>query len=194
MTTKQLTNKQRLFVAEYLCDLNATQAAIRAGYSRPSARITASKLLTKANVQAALAEAFDARIERTEITADRVLQEYARLGLSDMRQFVSWGPDGVSWKHSEELDEGAAACVSEVSETISEGGRTRRFKLHSKTTALDALAKHVGLAKHVEQRSGTTVNVNIDNRPAAKPLSEWTDEELSMYDSLLAPTDNVPND
>lgn len=68
-----LTPKQRLFVAEYLVDLNATQAAIRAGYSKKTAKEQASRLLTNAHISDAIQKAFDKRIERTEIDADYVL-------------------------------------------------------------------------------------------------------------------------
>lgn len=160
--SKDLTDKQRIFVAEYLVDLNATQAAIRAGYSARTARKIGQENLTKPDIQSAISEANEARIKRTEITADRVRLEYARVALSNMRQFVEWGPDGVTWKSSEDLSEEAAACVAEVSETISEGGRTRRFKLHSKMAALSDLAKH--LQMFGKEGGGVNVNVNIDNR------------------------------
>jgi phage terminase small subunit len=181
-----LSDKQRAFVAEYLVDLNAAAAYQRAGYKATggAARANASRLLTNANVAQAISEAFKARIERTEITADRVLLEYARIAFSEMRQFAEWGPDGVTWKDSEELSEAAAACVAEVSETVSEGGRTRRFKLHSKTSALQDLAKHLGLFGKDGNASGVNVNVNIDNRPT-RPLSDLTEEELDFYERIL---------
>lgn len=67
-------SKRDLFVEEYLVDLNATQAAIRAGYSERSAEVTGHRLLRDAKVAAAIAEAQKARSERTEITADWVLK------------------------------------------------------------------------------------------------------------------------
>lgn len=69
-----LTPKQHRFVAEYLIDLNATQAAIRAGYSKHTARSQASDLLTVPDIQAAIKVASDERAARTETTADWVLQ------------------------------------------------------------------------------------------------------------------------
>lgn len=150
-----LTPKQRLFVAEYLVDLNATQAAIRAGYAEKSARITASKMLTKANIQAAISEAFDKRIKRTEVTADRVVEELARLGFSDMRQFTKWGPGGVVLSRSEELDEDAARCVAEVSQTVSDTGGSIKFKLHDKKGSLELLGKHLKLFTERIEHSGS---------------------------------------
>lgn len=70
-----LTAKQQLFVTEYPVDLNATQAAIRAGYSEHTARFIGAENLTKPNIQEALAEALNARLERVEWTADEILRD-----------------------------------------------------------------------------------------------------------------------
>lgn len=189
-----LTDKQQLFVAEYIVDLNAAAAYERAGYKATgaSARANASRLLTNDNVQAAIQDAVQRRIERTEITADKVLKEYARLGFSRMDEFTSWGPHGVEWKDSDKLSDDAAACVAEVSETISEGGRTRRFKLHSKTAALRDMAQHLLLlGKDGKDGGGVHVNVNVNNRPS-RPLSDLTQEELDFYERILNPGELAP--
>jgi phage terminase small subunit len=69
----KLTAKQDRFVAEYLIDLNATQAAIRAGYSEKTARFIGAENLTKPIISAAVATAQGKRQQRTEIDADYVL-------------------------------------------------------------------------------------------------------------------------
>ena len=69
----KLTDKQQKFVEEYLVDLNATQAAIRAGYSEPTAQQIGSENLTKPVIAEAIQKAFDERSKRTEITQDYVL-------------------------------------------------------------------------------------------------------------------------
>ena len=69
-----LTPKQQLFVEEYLVDLNATQAAIRAGYSKKTANEQGSQLLAKRSIGEAVAEAQATRSERTGITQDEVIQ------------------------------------------------------------------------------------------------------------------------
>jgi phage terminase small subunit len=71
----KLTLKQRLFADEYLIDLNATQAAIRAGYSKKTARQISERLLTKVDIQKAIAQRMKARSERLERTADDVLRD-----------------------------------------------------------------------------------------------------------------------
>ena len=76
---EKLTPKQERFVDEYLIDLNATAAAVRAGYNEKTARIIASQNLSKLNIQRALADRLKARQERTEITQDYVLKNLKRI-------------------------------------------------------------------------------------------------------------------
>ncbi len=86
----KLTAKQRLFVDEYLVDLNATQAAIRAGYSANSAASIGEENLRKPEIMAAIDAAMDARAARTQITQDRVVEELAAIGFSRITDAVSW--------------------------------------------------------------------------------------------------------
>lgn len=74
-----LTKKQERFVEEYLIDLNATQAAIRAGYSRKTAEQIGYQLLQKPSVQEKLSEAMARRSKRTGITQDLVLDEIGKV-------------------------------------------------------------------------------------------------------------------
>ena len=78
-----LTPKQAQFVIEYLIDLNATQAAIRAGYSEDTAHTIGCENLTKPYIFRAIQEQKDARAARTLITADRVLQEIGKIAMCD---------------------------------------------------------------------------------------------------------------
>ncbi len=81
-----LTEKQKMFVQEYLVDLNATQAAVRAGYSQKRASEIGYQLLQKTTVQAAIHDAMEARQQRTEVTQDYVidkLREIAEMRASD---------------------------------------------------------------------------------------------------------------
>jgi len=187
---KKLTEKQRLFVAEYCKDFNATQAAKRAGYSERTAGQTGHENLKKPEIQDAVREAVEGYLQKAQITTERVFEEYRRVAFSTITGFLSFGPNGVTWKDSAELTEEDAACIAEVSETVSEGGRTRRFKLHNKLSALGDLAKIMGMFPK-EGAAPVSVNVSVDNRPV-KPLSDFTDEELRLYESLLAPDAEEP--
>ena len=79
MSKRKLTPKQRLFVAEYLVDLNTTQAAIRAGYAPKAAGATGHNLLKKTEIQVAISEAVAEREKRTGITADWVLNSLRKV-------------------------------------------------------------------------------------------------------------------
>jgi phage terminase small subunit len=83
--TKDLTPKQERFVEEYLVDLNATQAAIRAGYSEKTARFIGAENLTKPNVQRAIQKASSELTKKVGIDQERVLTEEKRIAFSDIR-------------------------------------------------------------------------------------------------------------
>ena len=163
MADKKLTAKQAAFVEEYLIDLNATQAAIRAGYSAKTANEQGCENLTKPNISAAIAEAKDARSERTEITQDRVLQELARLGFSDLRNVLT---SGGSLLNPQDWDDDTAASISSV-EVVTNSGehgtdkdgnkiveRTHKIKVWDKNSALEKLGKHLGMFPNKYEHSG----------------------------------------
>jgi hypothetical protein len=85
-----LTPKQAQFVREYLIDLNATQAAIRAGYSQATAYAIGHENLSKPELVAAIAEAQEARSKRTNITADDVLKELWAIGKADPNELIEY--------------------------------------------------------------------------------------------------------
>lgn len=85
ITTQELTDKQVRFCEEYLIDLNATQAAIRAGYSEKTAREQAAQNLSKLNIQEKIAELKAERSKRTEITQDSVIQELAAVARAEVK-------------------------------------------------------------------------------------------------------------
>lgn len=178
-----LTPKQELFVSEYLVDLNATQAAIRAGYTKRSARVQASRLLTNAAIQASIASAFANRIERLELTQDSVVKQLMAIAFSDIRDVVSWGDAGeIEMVPSDELTRDAAAALREVRSTTStvifHDGQERStvykaVKQHDKMRALELLGKHLGMFVDRVEHSGNvgltlTKLVELANRPPAE--------------------------
>ncbi len=153
-----LTPKQAAFVLEYMVDLNATQAAIRAGYSEKTAGVIAGQNLGKLEIQEAIQARRLELAAKIEVTQERIAAEYARLGFADMATYASWGAGGATLRESNELPEGASLAVAEVSQTITKDGGTIRFKLHDKKGSLDSLAKLLGYFP------GDGVTVNVDNR------------------------------
>lgn len=147
----KLTPKQTRFIAEYLVDLNGTQAAIRAGYSPKSAEDQAKQNLRHPAVAAAIAKRMEKRANKLELTADNVLREIARVALSDTRKL--YREDGTL-KRPDEWDDDSAAAVAGVEITEEFEGRgesremigyTKKLKLWDKNAALDKAAKHLGL-------------------------------------------------
>ena len=171
---RKLTPKQRRFVDEYLVDLNATQAAIRAGYSRKTAASIGEENLRKPEIQAAIQEAMKARQERTEVTQDSVVKELARIAFGDPRNVMTWGPGGVKLKASAELTDDEAAFVSEVSETTTEHGGSLKLKTNDKLKALELLGRHLGMFKEKVEVTGK------DGGPiTTKSERDMTDDELA---------------
>ena len=133
-----LTPRQRRFVDEYLVDLNATKAAIRAGYKAKYIGTNIPKLLQNTGIAAAIAEAKAERGQRTELSQDKVVNELACLVFSDVRRVFR---DDGSVKAPCELDDATAAAVSSV-EFDPEGGF--KIRLWDKNSAADKLMKHLG--------------------------------------------------
>lgn len=165
----KLTPKQQAFVNEYLIDLNATQAAIRAGYSEKTAGKIGQENLTKPDIAKVIAEAMESRSQRTEITADRVLQELAKIGFSDIRKLFS---DFGTLLPVNELDDDAAASLSSIEITTrkARGGdddeveEVAKVKLWDKRAALVDIGKHLGMFTDKLQVEGP-ISVVI-NKPA----------------------------
>jgi phage terminase small subunit len=148
---KQLTDKQTRFVDEYLLDLNATQAAIRAGYSPKTAKVIAHENLTKPYVAAAIQAKQAALQEKLGITIERVLNEIACSAFLDIADLCA--EDGSVLPLSQ-IPEAARRAIAgiEVSDLFEGSGEDRKavgtlkkIKLADKMAALDKLCKHLGM-------------------------------------------------
>ena len=160
----KLTPKQELFCREYLIDLNASQAAIRAGYSIKTAYSIGQENLNKPEIQEQIRQLMDKRTERTQVDADKVITELAKLAFSNMKDYVEFDGKTVTLKDSKDLTTDQMACVFEVSDHITQTTRTRKFKLHDKLKALDSLSRHLGLYESDKAPAvNVNVGINIDN-------------------------------
>lgn len=175
-TGKRFTAKQRIFVREYLIDLNVTQAAIRAGYSQRTAAEAGSSNLKKPHLRAAIDAALLERAKRAppEVSTQRVLEEIGRLAYSNMLDYIQPQADGYAVLDLSQLTRQQAAAIQEV--TIDEymDGRGEdarpvkrvKFKLSDKSRSLELLGKHLGLFRE---------QLEITHKTARYSLS---DEEL----------------
>lgn len=150
-----LTPKQKLFVDEYLIDLNATQAAIRAGYSPNNADKIGSELLGKTRVSDAISKAMAERSRRTGINQDRILMELAKIALVNPANVVDFDEATILDSALPE-DLAAVASVKVKRFPTKEGeGVEREIKFYDKTKALDLAGRHLGMFKDKLEVSGT---------------------------------------
>ena len=140
----KLTEKQQRFVEEYLIDLNATQAAIRAGYSVKTANEQGCQNLAKLNISQAISERMAERSKRTGVNQDRVVQELAKVAFIKMTDVV--GPNG---KIKDTASEDDLSCIESIkykhSDTYSGYSVEMEVKIASKLKALELLGKHLGM-------------------------------------------------
>lgn len=149
----ELTSKQQLFVDEYMIDRNATQAAIRAGYSAATAEQQGSRLLRNVQVKAAVDERVSKMAEKLEISAERVLRELALIGFSNMADYMRPGFEGDPVLDFSNLTRDQAAALAEVTVEDFKDGRGEdardvrrvKFKLSDKRAALVDLGRHLKL-------------------------------------------------
>lgn len=152
-----LTPRQSRFVAEYLKDLSAKGAAIRAGYSEKSAEVAGSRLLSNVKVAAAISEALQRRAERVEVKADDILRELLRLALTDIGKAYDVNGELLPLHQMPEETRRAIAGIERSSHTDQEGNtrETVKVKFWDKTRGLELLGKHLKLFTEKVEHSGT---------------------------------------
>jgi phage terminase small subunit len=146
-----------MFCKEYIIDLNGTQAAIRAGYSKKTAFVIATEILRKPYIKQYIAELQKPRFDRLEISAEKVLDEMRKLAFSNMMDYVSITPDGEAYVDLSKLTREQAASIGELSsdhssvldEEDEDGNKIRvrrtKIKLIDKKGVLEMLAKYHNL-------------------------------------------------
>lgn len=179
MIVAKLNERQERFCNEYLIDLNATQAAIRAGYSERTAAAQAARLLTNVNIQTYIQQRKQDRVERTEITQDKVLRELALIAFSNTADYISvvekqatvndesgvqiplFDEDGkpVMYRTVEpvltaELTEDQKRALA----IIKKGRDGFDVKPYDKVRALELLGKHLGMFTEKVEMSGQVNN------------------------------------
>jgi phage terminase small subunit len=179
----KLTAKQQRFCDEYLIDLNATQAAIRAGYSDKRASEQAYQLLQKTTVKAYIQERMEDRTKRTEITQDMVLRELAIIAFSNAANYASivekdamvevdgatvplHDSDGNPVKYRTVEPVLTADLTEEQKKALSvikKGRDGFEIKPYDKVRALELLGKHLGMwTDKMELDADMELNINID--------------------------------
>lgn len=164
-----MTRKKRLFVAEYLKDLNATQAAIRAGYSPKSAGATGYDLLNEPEISAELAKSTQKRLEDAGIDANKVLKELGLLAFANIGDFLKITPEGDPMIDLSKMtrEQSAALAAAEVEDYVEGRGdnsravRRVKIKMIDKRAALVDLGKYLGLFVERRMDVGPPVPVQV---------------------------------
>ncbi|MCT7911661.1 terminase small subunit [Arcobacter lacus] len=142
----KLTPKQKLFCDYYLISLNATEASIKAGYSKKTAKEIGAENLTKPNIKEYLQNSMNKRAEKLEITADKVIGEIAKLAFANTTDILEITDTSIKIKDLSKLD---TSCISSAEEVFDKDGCRVgvKVKLHDKTKNLELLGRHLGLFK-----------------------------------------------
>lgn len=146
MTKPKLTDKQAAFVREYRKDWNATQAAIRAGYSEKGAHVRGVELLSNRKVAEAIEKAQEKLAKKVEITVENVLRGFSLIGLVEVRDFYKVDENGQPVLKS------FAELTPDQQEVFLRGGLSTKDADRNK--ALENIAKHLGMYIKRHEHSG----------------------------------------
>ncbi len=152
---RKITAKQEAFIQAYLTNGRNATSAYKHSYdcstmSEASMSKEAQSLLKHPLIAPRISAIVQMTCERTEVTVERVIREYARIAFADMRSFTKWGSAGMQLKEGDGLSDDDASAVAEISETA----QGLKIKLHDKKGALDSLAKNLGMFIDKTEMSG----------------------------------------
>ena len=172
---KKINPKRLEFCRQYVVDFNGTQAAIRAGYSKKTAGIQAEQLLKILEIKAKVKELTDAQAKRTEVTADKVIEELALLGFSNMLDYVMI-KGGIPDVDLSLLTRKQAAAIQEVVLEKGKWGIRVKIKLTDKIRALTKLGEHLGIFTNEP-----AIEVNINVNTAKERIQRRIDRIIDTY-------------
>lgn len=175
----KLTPKQQRFVDEYLIDLNATQACIRAGYSAKTANEQGARLLVNVSIQQAIQQAMDKRQQRTQINADYVLNRLVQIDQLDVADILdntgNFKPIS-EWSKEWRLNLSSFEIVE-----MADGGFVKKIKFPDKVKNLELLGRHIQVGAWSDKK----VVDNISSDGSMTPTQLSTDEFEQIAKNLL---------
>ncbi|HQK27159.1 MAG TPA: terminase small subunit [Smithellaceae bacterium] len=178
----QITDRMKKFVDEYLIDFNATQAAIRAGYSPDTANEQGSQLLARPDIRELVAEGQKAIAERTQTFQDNAVDELKIVGFSDLADFLTVKEGGiVEQKSFDQLTKEQTKCIKKIKQTVrtshsSDGTilhqtATLEVELYDKLKALELLGRHLGMFNDTLRLEGALpLTISFDVLPAVSDV------------------------
>nr|VFJ63908.1 MAG: phage terminase small subunit [Candidatus Kentron sp. DK] len=158
-----LSSLQERFAHEYVIDFNATQAAIRAGYSKKTACSQGNRLLRNVEIAALIGKLREKQFEHLGATRERVIEELARVAFSDLRRLFD-GNGKIKPIHSIEPEAAAALAGVDVTTSKDSDERTTRIKLWPKVSALEQLGKHFDIYADHRQSGSGEIHIHLTER------------------------------
>ena len=169
---KGLNPRQTRFVEEFLIDLNATQAYIRAGYAKRGAEQNAAILMANHKVKAAIAEGKAARSERTETTADWVLKTYREVWDADILDILDerwqvkplkdWPPIWRKMTTPADVKDLMARSSDGKADAWDAIGKQIKLNCFPKATALQKIGEHVAVKAFPQKSNETNIHLHLD--------------------------------
>ena len=169
---RQLRDREERFCQEIVLGKTHYEAYLNAGYkanNKVTASNLASRLLKNDRIQARLAVLRAEAAERYKVTPDNIFMRTGSILNADMRNYMTWGPNGVTLKPSSELTPEQSAAVEEITETVTKDGGTVKIKLHSKTKAIELGAKILKMVSDKPEPLGEVTLKIIYDEPKRKP-------------------------
>lgn len=159
----KLTDKQKKFCEEYVIDFNGTQAAIRAGYSKKTAQEQSARLLSNVIISEYVKKLQDKLSKKSEITAEMVLNELAKIAFSNVQDLIV---KGYTLEEIQELKREHAAAIKSVKYKVTHGESPSTeigFEVYDKRAALEAIGKHLGFFEVDNKQKSINIKPTIIN-------------------------------
>jgi phage terminase small subunit len=168
----RLRDREELFCQGNVQGRTDADSYLSAGYqakNKASANTLAQRLLRKVHIQERLGVIRAEAAERHKVTPDNIFMRTGSILNADMRNYMTWGPLGVTLKPSSELTPEQSAAVEEVTETVTKDGGTVKIKLHSKTKAIELGAKILKMVSDKPDPLGEVTLRIVYDKPKGKP-------------------------
>jgi len=185
MKADELTPKQEMFCKEYLIDLNATQAAIRAGYSKKTAAEIGRQNLTKLEIQERVQRLLEERSGRVQLSADEVLWELKNILQADLANYIEINEDtgAIRARGFDDMPEGASRAIQSIEEDRiiredNDGKQTTvhdkfKFRLYNKEKMIELAMRHLGMMNDkMELKAEISGAIFMMPRPTTKAQKE----------------------